>query len=109
MKKRLKKNGIILVSGLIVSIVLTFFFGWSMQMLSNMLTYTGVLIMAYGAYDAANFKGFFSGLKKDINKRYSPDDKDKKERELNKHLIDGWLTLATGIILLGLSVLVVKI
>ena len=109
MKKRLKKNGIILISGLVLSVALTFFFGWSMTMLSNMLTYTGVGIMAYGAYDAANFKGFFSGLKKDINKRYSPDEKDKKEKELNKHLIEGWLTLATGAILLGLSVLVVRL
>ncbi len=111
MKQRLKKNGIILISAIGISILLTFVtngFAWSFRIFSDMLTYTGVSVMTYGAYVASNMSNMFSGLKKDMNTRYSPEEKAEKNRIVKVKLTDGWMMLATGTIVVALSVIVVR-
>lgn len=111
MKEKLIKNGIIFCVAVIVSVVLTLAvtgFSWSFRTFSDMLTYSGIVVFAYGAYVAANLSNMFSGLKKNLNERYSPEEKKEKERLANSKLVDGWLMVATGAILFAISVLVVR-
>jgi len=112
MKEKLIKNGIIFGVAVVISVILTLAvtgFSWSFRTFSDMLTYSGIVIFAYGAYVAANLSNMFSGLKKNLNERYSPEEKKEKERVANSKLVDGWLMVATGAILFAISVLVVRI
>lgn len=109
MKNKLLKNGMVLAGGFVLAIVLTIVFGWSMKTLSDMLTYCGVAIMAYGAYVASNIASLFSNVKTDINARYSPDQKKDREDLFKKRLIDGWLYLGTGAVLVAVSIIVIRL
>jgi len=112
MKQKLIKNGLILGIAIIISIIFTVAvagFGWSFKTFSDMLTYAGIVVMGFGAYTASNMSNLFSGVKRNLNERYSPEEKKKKEEIAKAKLIDGWMMLATGAIILVLSVLVVKI
>ncbi len=112
MKDKLIKNGIIFGVAVVVSIIFTLAvtgFGWSFRTFSDMLTYSGIVIFAYGAYVAANLSNMFSGFKRNLNERYSPEEKEEKIRVANAKLLDGWFMVATGTILFVISMLVVRI
>lgn len=112
MKQKLMKNGLVLSIAIIISIILTVAvagFGWSFKTFSDMLTYAGIVVMGYGAYTASNMSNLFSGMKRNMNERYSPEEKKEKEDIAKAKLVDGWLMLANGAIILILSILVVRI
>ena len=112
MKQKLMKNGLILGIAIIISVIMTVAvagFGWSFKTFSDMLTYAGVVVMGYGAYTASNMSNLFSGMKRNMNERFSPEEKKEKEDIAKAKLVDGWLMLANGVIILILSVLVVRI
>lgn len=112
MKQKLMKNGLILSIAIIISIILTVAvagFGWSFRTFSDMLTYAGIVVMGYGAYTASNMSNLFSSMKRNMNERYSPEEKKEKEDITKSKLVDGWLMLATGAIIMILSILVVRI
>lgn len=116
MIEKLKRNGLILVGGFVVSIILTLINGvigdqetlWDFKTWSNMLTYTGVAILAYGSYLAANFSNMFK-KKKSINERYSPEEKEEKEEAFTQNLVKGWMAIGVGAILIILSIFVIRI
>ena len=88
MKKLLVKNGIMILVSLFVSAILALAIGgfsWSVKRYSELLAYAGIAVAMYGSYTAANVSGLFSGMKKDINKRYSPEEK----KEMVKNMIFG--------------------
>ncbi|MBI9011204.1 MAG: hypothetical protein JEZ08_03170 [Clostridiales bacterium] len=112
MKQKLMKNGLILSIAIIISVIFTVAvagFGWSFKTFSDMLTYAGIVVMGYGAYTASNMSNLFSGMKRNMNERYSKEEKKEKEDIAKAKLVDGWLMLATGAIIMILSVLVVRI
>lgn len=112
MKQKLVKNGMILGTAIIISIIFTLAvtgFSWSFKSFSDMLTYSGVVVLGYGAYVASNMSNMFSRFKPNLNERYSPDEKLEKENLLKVKLTDGWMILATGTVIIILSILVVKI
>jgi len=112
MKQKLMKNGLILSIAIIISVIFTVAvagFGWSFKTFSDMLTYAGIVVMGYGAYTASNMSNLFSGMKRNMNERYSPEEKKEKEKIAKAKLVDGWLMLANGAIILILSILVIRI
>jgi len=112
MKEKIIKNSLIFASAIIVSIILTIAvagFGWSFRTFSDMLSYSAIVVLGYGAYTASNMSNLFTGMKRNLNERYSSDEKKAKDDLAKAKLIDGWMMIGTGGILLVLSMIAIRV
>ncbi|MCH4889937.1 hypothetical protein EZV73_20320 [Acidaminobacter sp. JC074] len=108
MKRHLIKNGIILGVSLVIALIITLVMGWSMTTLSNSLTGVGLIVLAYGAAVASNI-GSRGSRKERQQERNIPGKREEREKQYTANLISGWLTFATGGIIIALSVLVTRL
>lgn len=112
MKKALMKNGIIILVSILVSVVLALAvggFSWSFKRFSEMLAYSGIAVALYGSFIASNMSGMFTAKKKNINQRYSPEEKKEKERLTIHKLAEGWFTIFAAGIIIVVSILVYRL
>lgn len=112
MNQKLKKNliflGIAIGASMILTLVITGF-SWSFSVFSDMLSYAGFLVFIIGAITASNMSNWFSGRKHKINDRYSPEDKEKREKRYSQKLIDGWITIGSAAVIILLSMIAVRL
>ncbi len=104
------KNGILFGIIIILSSILTIIvtgFSWSFMMFSNILTYLGLAVIAYGTYVASNMSKLFE--KQDLNKKYIKENDEKYNEKIKTKLKIGWVYILTGVLLLILSIIVTKL
>ncbi len=104
------KNAVLFGIVIILSVVLTIIvtgFSWSFTMFSNILTYLGIAVIAHGTYIASNMSKLFE--KKDLNKKYVKENDEKYNEKIKKKLKIGWVYILTGVLLLIVSVIAIKL
>jgi len=112
MKELLKKNGIIFGIAILAAIILTLAvtsFEWSFKTFSDMLSYVGIAVMLYGAFVASNVSGLFKSAKRNLNARYSPEEKAENDKKIKAKLINGWFTIFVGGVIVVLSIAAIRV